>query len=198
MVTAGTVRDRLLSLLAAHSCSGSRHLVSSEVCLREEVTGPRDHPDARQPALAEVLDQADIATHFSLHSDSGWENLPDTVPKSAGLTFGERDRRLAAATDAAGQEADVDPVLATDDVDFFENLSSPDVGVYVRIFPLTSGGLLIALHECGAITDDELEAVLVAEAARLDSDLAMQPRKRARKEDALNRMAARLGRRTAT
>jgi hypothetical protein len=198
MTTPGSVRDRLLSLVAAHRCSGCRRLVSSEVCLREEVTGPRADASASQPALAEVLDQADVASHFTIHSDSGWEGLPNTVPEPSGLTFGERDRRLTAATDAAGQDADVDPLLVTDDDDFLENLRSPEVALYVRVFPITSGELLIALHECGAVTYDELEAVLVAEDARLDKDSLMQARKRARKEDALNRMAARLGRRTAT
>jgi hypothetical protein len=100
------------------------------------------------------------------------------------------------ATDTAGEAAGVDPVLVSDDVDFVENLKSVDVAVHVRVYPIASGDLLIALHECGAITDQELEAVLVAEEARLTNDLAMQTRKRACKEDALNRMAVRLGRRT--
>ncbi|ETW25558.1 hypothetical protein MGAST_01985 [Mycobacterium gastri 'Wayne'] len=132
-----------------------------------------------------------------MHSDFGWDVLPDPVPLPWGLTFGERDRRLAMATHAAGEAAGVDPLLVSDDVDFVENLKSVDVAVHVRVYPVGSGDLLIALHECGAITDQELEAVLVAEEARLTNDLAMQPRKRARKEDALNRMAVRLGRRTA-
>lgn len=102
------------------------------------------------------------------------------------------------ATDAAGDAADIDPLLVSDDVDFIENLKSPDVAEHVRVLPVTSGALLISLHECGAITDEELEAVLVAEEARLSRDFAMQPRKRALKEDALNRMAVRLARRTAT
>lgn len=120
------------------------------------------------------------------------------MPPPWGLTFGERDRRLVRATDAAGDAADIDPLLVSDDVDFIENLKSPDVAEHVRVLPVTSGALLISLHECGAITDEELEAVLVAEEARLSRDFAMQPRKRALKEDALNRMAVRLARRTAT
>lgn len=196
--TSGSIRDRLLYLIAAHRCSGSRHLVSSEVCLREEVTGPRDDVNRPPPGLADVLGPGDVAVHFTTHRDSGWEALPDPVPAPWGLIFGERDRRLAVATDAAGDAADVDPLLVSDDVDFVENLKAAEVAVHVRVLPVTSGDLLLALHDCGGISDEELEAVLVAEEARLDRDQSMQPRKRAQKEDALNRMAVRLGRRTAT
>lgn len=197
LASAGSVKERLLALLAAHRCSGSRHLVSSEVCLQEEVTGPRGNASDPTPELAALLGQADITTHFMVHSDSGWEALPDPAPPW-GLTFGERDRRLAMATDAAGDAADVDPLLVSDDVDFVQNLKSPDVAVHVRVLPVTSGELLLALHECGAITDEELEAVIVAEEARLSREFAMQDHKRALKEDALTRMAVRLGRRTAS
>lgn len=198
LASSGSVRERLLSLLSAHRCSGSRHLVSSEVCLLEEVTGPRGNARDPAPGLSDLFGPADVATHFTTHSDSGWEALPNPVPSPWGLTFGERDRRLAMATDAAGDAAEVDPLLVSDDVDFVENLKSPDVAVHVRVLPVTSGELLIALHECGAIADEELEAVLIAEEVRLSRDSAMQPRKRALKEDALNRMAVRLGRRIAT
>lgn len=194
---AGGVRDRLLSLIAAHRCCGSRHLVSSDVCLREEVTGPRD-AHLSPPGLADLLGPGDVAAHFTTHSDSGWEALPNPVPPPWGLIFGERDRRLAVATDAAGNAADVDPLLVSDDVDFIENLKAAEVAVHVRVLPVTSGDLLLALHDCGSISDEELEAVLIAEEARLDQDQAMQSRKRAHKEDALNRMAVRLGRRSAT
>ncbi|MGD1255357.1 hypothetical protein ACKUT9_14035 [Mycobacterium seoulense] len=105
---------------------------------------------------------------------------------------------MATATHAAGDAEESDALLVTDDVDFFENLKSEDIAKYIRVLPITSGALLIALNECGAITDEELEAVLVAEVARLDADSSMQTRKRALKEEALTRMAVRLGRRTAT
>lgn len=196
LTSPGTVRDRLLSLIASHRCSGSRHLVSSEVCLREEVTGPREDATKSQPQLAEVLDPADLAVHVTTHSDVGWDSLPDLVPPNAGLIFGERDRRLAVATDTAGNACDCNPLLVTDDTDLVVNLRTAEVAEHINVYPITSGELLLALHECGAITDDELEAVLVAEEARLASDTSMQEHKRALKEDALNRMAVRLGRRT--
>ena len=101
LASSGSVRERLLSLLAAHRCLGSRHLVSSEVCLREEVTGPRENVSDSVPQLAAVIGHTDVEANFTLHSDSGWEALPDPAPPW-GLTFGERDRRLAMATDAAG------------------------------------------------------------------------------------------------
>lgn len=70
-----SVRERLLSLLAAHRCSGSRHLVSSEVCLREEVTGPRDNVGDPTPALADVLGHADIATSRHTATPGGKRSL---------------------------------------------------------------------------------------------------------------------------
>ncbi len=196
--TPGGARDWLLSLIEAHRCSGFRQLVSSEECLREEVTGPRGDSSKPAPALAEVLGPADLAKHVITHSDQGWDALPDPVPQPSGLIFGERDRRLAAATDAAGAMEDVDPWLVTDDVDFVENLKAEDVLAHVRVWPVSTGDLLLTLHACGAISDDELEAVLEGEERHLNSQPDMHPRKRLRKEDALTRMAVRLGRRTAT
>jgi hypothetical protein len=145
-----------------------------------------------------MLSPADLAHRVSTHSDRGWDDLPDPVPQPWGLIFGERDRRLAAATNAAGDVEDVDPWLVSDDVDFVENLKADDVLLHIRVWPVSTGDLLLALHACGAISDDELEAVLRAEERHLDSLAGMQPRKRLRKEDALTRMAVRLGRRTAT
>ncbi len=198
LATPGGVRDRLLSLMEAHRCSGFRQLVSSEECLREEVTGPRRDPTTPAPSLAEALRPADVARHVTTYSDRGWEDLPDPVPQPWGLIFGERDRRLAVATNAAGDAEDVDPWLVSDDVDFVENLKAEDVLTHVNVWPVSTCDLLLTLHACGAITGDELEAVLEAEERHLDSQPQMQPRKRLRKEDALTRMAVRLGRQTAT
>jgi hypothetical protein len=77
--------------------------------------------------------------------------LPDPVPEPVGLTFGERDRRLAAATDVAGEAADEDPIVVTDNVDFVENLKSEDVLGPREVWPVGSGELLLSLHRCGAM-----------------------------------------------
>jgi hypothetical protein len=184
-----------MALVEAHRCSGMRLLISSETCLREEVCGPSER--GADPELAEILSPGDAASHITSRSDAGWERLPETVPHPVGIKFDEGDRRLTVATDVAGEEEDCVALLVTDDVDFLGNLLTAEAQSIVCVFPVASGDLLLALHACGAITDDELEAVLYAEQDRLDRAVNMKERKRLAKQDALNRMAVRLGSRTA-
>ncbi len=103
------------------------------------MTGPRTEPGRRQPSPSELLGPADVVEHITTHSDLGWEHLPNRVPQPWGLTFDDGDRRLAAATNAAGQAEDVDPWLVTDDVDFVENLKAEDIQMQVSVWPVSTG-----------------------------------------------------------
>lgn len=191
--TGGTnANSQLLSLLDAHRCGGARRLISCDACVRDELLGPRSR-DGSFPSVAEVLSAEDISQHIETQPDDGWGGLLAAVPESGGRTFDEGDRRLAMATDALGVKEDADAWLVSDDEDFLLNLQDSVVQAKLAVFPVASGILMLALYECGAIRAEELEALLQAEQDRVDSDLKMQKRKRAAKQDTLNRIAVRLG-----
>jgi hypothetical protein len=195
--TGDKVKDLFLWLIDAHQCGGSRILASSDACMREEVTGPR--ADGRPPPeLASVLTSIDAAERIKLYSDCGWHDLPAIVPLPVGRNFGERDRRLAAATDYASETEDADAWLVTDDEDFVANLLDSSVMALIAVYPVHSAVMLLYMYDCGVLNGAELECALAAEQDRLETDLAMRPEVRALKQDRLDRLAVRLGRGTAS
>jgi hypothetical protein len=169
-----------------------RRLVSTETCVREEITGPTTN--GTTPALTDVATRQDIDQMFVMCPDTGWSGLPATVPPGNGRHFDERDRRLTAAANAAAEAEEAEAWLVTDDEDLISNLLDDCMMREVYVFPVSSGNMLLRLFECGAITEGDLTSVLDAEEERLEQETWMSPRKRAAKEETLNRIAVRLGR----
>jgi hypothetical protein len=185
-----SVKDVLLAMIDAHSCCGTRHLVSSAAVLAREVTGCA--AAAKAPELSNVLGPEDLEVRFSTHDDSHWAALPGHCPPG-GRIFGDFDRRLVASAESAGTDFDEDVYLATDDEDLLLNLTDCLGDDLVASMPIASVELLLRLVDCEALDVAQLEAVLEAEDARLRDDQLMQPRKRIAKEERLAGIAARLG-----
>lgn len=176
----------VLDVLGNHTCGGERTLVSSDECLKMEVTGfGKAGPP---PELAAYVTSIDADLLFRSFSDSGWENLPPNFTSDRSRTFDDRDRRLAQAACAAAESLDSEACLVTDDEDFFQNLlTCIDRGL--GVVPIHSARLVADLHSCGALSDEVLEALLDTETARLEADQSMSAHKKAAKRDALDRIA---------
>jgi hypothetical protein len=185
-----SVKQALLTMLDAHSCCGTRRLISSAAVVAQEITGIAGA--AKVPYLSVVLGPEDIEARFSTHDDGDWAALPTHCP-AGGRIFGDFDRRLVACAESAGLELDEDVHIATDDEDLLLNLDYCLDNDLVASLPIATVELLLRLLACGALSVNQLEAVLEAEDARLRDDQSMQPRKKIAKEERLAGIAAHLG-----
>lgn len=168
-----------MQLLEAHTCGGSRTLVTSEECGSKE--------------LRLVLEDEEIRGAFTMFEDSQWHDLPHRVPAGVGLEFGERDRRLAAATHDAGAQLDEDAWLVSDDEDFLQNLVGSEVQHHIAVIPIASVPWMFRLKQCGAVSTACLVAILEREQDFLDEKSDISPRKREAKQLSLDRVAVLLG-----